>query len=111
MPSRTASRSRSASSRTTAATTSSLPSAPGSPTTAASRIPGPRFDPVLDLGGVDVEPAGDHQLLDPVDDGHEAVVVDDHDVAGAQPAVLEQHRGGLLGPVPVAGEHLRSADQ
>ena len=44
---------------------------------------------VLDLGRCDVEAAGDDELLDAVDDPHEAGVVDRDDVAGAEPAVDE----------------------
>ena len=66
---------------------------------------------VLHLRRVHVEPARDDQLLDPVDDGDEAVLGHLHHVAGPEPAAREQHGRGLLGPLPVAGEDLRAADQ
>ncbi|MBN9373998.1 MAG: (2Fe-2S)-binding protein, partial [Cellulomonas sp.] len=37
--------------------------------------------------------------------------LDPHDVAGPQPPVRQQLVRRLLGPVPVAGEHLRTADE
>ena len=49
----------------------------------------------LDLGRVDVLSAGDEHVLHPVDDVEVALVVDDRDVAGAQPAVGERRRGRL----------------
>ena len=55
----------------------------------------------LDLGRGDVEAARDDELLDPVDDAHEAAVVDRDDVAGAEPAVDEDLLG-LLGLAVVA---------
>ena len=48
---------------------------------------------LLDLGRVDVEPAGDDHVLEPVDDVQVAVVVQVADVAGVMPAVP----GGLGG--------------
>ena len=62
----------------------------------------------LDLGRRDVEAARDDELLDAVDDAHEAVLVDRDDVAGAEPAVDEDLLG-LFGLAVVAAEHLRAA--
>src|SRR5690606_41747883 len=59
----------------------------------------------LDLGGRDVEPAGDDELLDAVDDAHEARLVDGDHVPGAEPAVDEDCLG-LLGFAVVPGEDL-----
>src|SRR5450759_5970618 len=58
---------------------------------------------VLDLRGIDVETAGDDQLLDPVDNADEAVPVRDRDVTSSQPAAGQEHRSGLLRAVPVPG--------
>src|SRR3954469_22252611 len=52
----------------------------------------------LDLGRVHVLAAGDDHVLEPVLDEHEALVVDAAQVAGAEPAVRGDDRGGLLGP-------------
>ena len=60
----------------------------------------------LDLGGVDVLPAGDDHVLVAVTDEEEALVVDRTGVAGAVPAV-GQHLGGAFRLVPVAGHHVR----
>jgi len=64
----------------------------------------------LDLGGVDVEAAGDDHLLEAVDDREEASLVHGHDVTGAEPAVVEGG-GGLLRHTAVAVEHLRTAHE
>ena len=63
---------------------------------------------LLDLGGVDVEAAGDDHVLGPVDDEEEAVVVEVADVAGVVPAVRRRLGGGLRVLV-VAGHHQRAA--
>ena len=61
---------------TTAATTASPKSGWGTPKTADSATPGRASMTVLDLLRVDVEAAGDDQVLGPADDVHVAVVVD-----------------------------------
>ena len=48
------------------------------------------------------------QLLDPVDDVEDAVLVDGRDVAGVQVAVGVERRGGRLGVVEVAGHDVRA---
>jgi hypothetical protein len=63
---------------------------------------------VLDLAGENVEAAGDHHVLRPVDDVEEPVLVAWREVAGVQPAVAHRARG-LLRLVPVAGHHQRAA--
>ena len=77
---------------TTAAVTSSPPEARGRPTTAADTTSGWLQEHLLHLRRAHVEAAGDDDLLHPVDDRHEAVCRHRHDVAGAQPAALEQRR-------------------
>src|SRR3984957_7168058 len=57
---------------------------------------------LLDLGRVDVLPAGDDHVLDPVRDEQEAAVVHVPDVAAAQPARRGDRRRGVLRPVQVA---------
>src|SRR5581483_10869408 len=49
---------------------------------------------LLDLARIDVEAAPDDQLLLPVDDEEEAVLVDVAHVAGVEPAALERLGGG-----------------
>src|SRR5205823_3184794 len=51
-------------------------------------------DDLLDLLRVDVEAAGDDQILLPTRDGEVALLVDDAEVAGVQPAVAKG-LGGL----------------
>jgi hypothetical protein len=65
----------------------------------------------LDLRGRDVESAGDDEFLGSVHDGSEAVLVDGHDVAGAQPAAGQEGLRGLLRVVPIALEDLRALQQ
>src|SRR5690606_2687411 len=65
---------------------------------------------LLDLGGGDVLPAGDVDVLQPVDDPQVAVLVAGGDVPGGQPAV-PPHRGGGLRVAEVARECARPADQ
>ena len=62
---------------------------------------------LLDLGRVDVLPARDDHVLDPV--GYEQVpaVADVPDIAGAQPAVVGDRLGGVFRPVQVAHHSLR----
>ena len=73
------------------------------------RNPGERGETSSTSAGRDVEASRDDQLLDPVPDGHEVVVVHRDDVAGPEPAALQQRPLGLLRPVPVAGEDLGAA--
>ena len=63
----------------------------------------------LDLARVDVVPAADHQVLGPVDDEVEAVLVRVADVAGVQPAAGQRARCRLR-PVPVALHDVVPAD-
>src|SRR3954453_23601015 len=66
----------------------------------------------LDLPGINVEPAADDELLRAPGDLEAAVpVVDPAEVAGAEPAVAGQRLRRRLGPVPVAVEDLRAADE
>ncbi len=67
---------------------------------------------VLQLAGRDVLAAGrDDDVLHPVGDVEVAVVVDEADVAGVQPAVGVDRLGRLLGLVQVAHEDVRPAHQ
>jgi hypothetical protein len=65
----------------------------------------------LQLGRGDLETAHLDQLLEPVDDDHVAVAVDQAEVAAAQPAVRADHGRGGLGPVQLAGHHLGAPGQ
>src|SRR3954449_2358715 len=66
----------------------------------------------LDLARVDVEPAADDELLRAPGDLEAAVpVVDPAEVPGAEPAVVRERVGRRVGPVPVAVEDLRAADE
>src|SRR3954470_15496847 len=89
---------------------SSSESSEGTPMTAASKTSGwetrassisagAAFSPRRRVTSF-VAPADD--LLGPAEERQGAVGVLPHEVAGAQPAVLGQHRGGLLGHPPVA---------
>ena len=71
-------------------------------------MPGQRL---LDLGGVDVEAAGDVHVLEPVGDPQVARLVEHADVAGVQPAVRVDRLGGRRGVVEVAEHHVVAADQ
>src|SRR5215212_9297433 len=53
-------------------------------------------------------PENDHVLL-AVEDEHVAAFVGARDIAGMQPAIL-QGFGGLFGPLPVFGHHMRRTD-
>jgi PAS domain S-box-containing protein len=64
---------------------------------------------VLDFLGVDVLPAPDDQVLDPVDQGEVAVVVEPADIARVQPATA-QYLSGFLWPAQVAAHDIGSAD-
>ncbi len=65
---------------------------------------------VLDLTRRDVLTAGDHDVLRPVDDVDQTVIVDGGDVAGVQPAAVDRTGRGL-GVVQVAGAHLAARDE
>ena len=64
---------------------------------------------VLDLGRVGVEAAHDEHVLRPADDAQAAALVDHAEVAGAQPAVGGERRGGRLRVVEVASHHGRAS--
>ena len=68
-----------------------------------------RRQDVLDLAGVDVDPAGDDQVLLAVDDVHVALVVADDDVAAGEEAVVGRAGGGGLRVVVVAVHQVRRA--
>ena len=51
---------------------------------------------LLDVARVDVDAAGDDEVLLAVDDADVALVVDDHDVAAGEEAVVGGARGGGL---------------
>ena len=72
--------------------------------------PGEPADRRFDLTRVDVESAGEDELLLPVGHADEAVV-EDPDIARAEPAVLGEDPRGLLGRVEVAVEDLRSSNE
>src|SRR5215210_4427149 len=66
---------------------------------------------LLDLGGIDVEAAGDVHVLEPVGDGQVAFGVERADVAGVQPAVgVDRLRGGFI-VVEVAEHHVVATKQ
>src|SRR6476646_2765745 len=71
--------------------------------------PGMGVEGVFDLLRVDVLPAPDDQVLDPVDQGEVAAVVEPADVAGVQPSAA-QRLGRLLRPTEVAAPAVRPAD-
>ena len=66
---------------------------------------------LLDLRGVDVEPAADVHVFEPVGDLEVAALVEGPDVAGVQPPVGVDRRGGGLRVVEVADHHHVSARQ
>ncbi len=68
-----------------------------------------RQDP-FDLGRVDVLAAADDHVLDAVGDVDVAVGIHVAAIAGAQPAVLGDRRGGRLRLAPVAAHQLFAAD-
>ena len=96
--------------QTTTATTPSPKSACGTPITADSTTPGDRVDLVLDFLRVDVEAAGDDEVLAPADDVDIAVVVDLAEVAGDEVAVVAELGLRLFGHPPVALEDVRALD-
>ena len=64
----------------------------------------------LDLDGVDVLPAGDDHVLEPVLDEDETLVVDATDVTGAEPTIGGDRLRGRLRLVVVALHQLRCAE-
>ena len=60
--------------------------------------------------GIDIEAGDQHHVLFAVDDFHEALLVHDADVAGAEKAVGSHDFGGFVRALPVAGHHLRAAN-
>src|SRR5262249_13826947 len=73
-------------------------------------------DHAFDLLGIDVEPAGDDQVLGAADDREVAVGIEAADIAGAEEAVGAELAAGLLRVAPVAAEdvgpaHLDVADR
>ena len=71
--------------------------------------PRQRVDRLLDLLGIDVEPAGDDQILRPPDDGDVAVRLDPRHVAGDEEPVRPHLLRRLLRQPPVAREDVRPA--
>ena len=63
----------------------------------------------LHLLRIDVEPAGDHQILCAPDDGHIAVAVHEPQIAGDEEAVGTKLLRRLRGHLPIALEHVRPA--
>ena len=61
-------------------------------------------DHVLDFLRIDVEAAGDDQVLGAADDGDVAVGIAPAHVAGLEPAVGGEFLGGLFRHLPVADE-------
>src|SRR5690606_36382375 len=61
----------------------------------------------LDLLRIDVEAAGDDEVLGAADDMNVAALIDRRDVAGDEEAVLAEFRGCLLRLAPVAAEDVR----
>src|SRR5690606_27929003 len=70
-----------------------------------------RLKRLLDFGGRYVETAGDDELLEPIDDRHEAIGRNLSDIARSQPSVSEQHRCRVARAPPIAGEDLRPANE
>ena len=76
--------------------------------TLPARTPSTARDGPLDVLGEDVAAADDDHVLDPA--AQDQLAVEQvGEVAGAQPAVVEQ-RGGGVGAAVVAGRHRRAAD-
>src|SRR3546814_1154248 len=67
-------------------------------------------DDALDLGGRDVQAAGNDDVLHAVDEREIAVLVDASKITGVQPAVDQGFRGGIR-IVPIFLHHRRAADQ
>ena len=63
----------------------------------------------LHFGGVDVLPAGDDHVLDPIDDVDKAVVVRVANVAGVEPPFCVDRFGGGVGSIPVSGHDVGAA--
>ena len=64
----------------------------------------------FDLLRIDVEPAGDDQVLGAADDGNAARIIHDRHVAGDEEAVVAKLGRGLVGHAPIPPEHVRPAD-
>ena len=77
--------------------------------TLPARTPSSAADGALDVLGEHVAAADDDDVLDPAAQ-HELAVEQVGEVAGAQPAVAEQRRGGV-GALVVAGRDRRAAEQ
>ena len=92
---------------TTTAVTPSPKSACGRPITARFDHAGDGVDLALDLLRVDVEAAGDDEVLAAADDRDVAVVADQPEVAGDEEAVGAELGRGLLRHPPVALEDVR----
>ena len=67
-------------------------------------------DVSFDLLRIDVEPAGDDQVLGAADDGNAAGLVHNRHVPGDEKTVVAELGGGLVGHPPITLEHVRSAD-
>ena len=65
-----------------------------------------RIEHFLDLLRIDVEAAGDDQVLGAADDGHAALCVDGANIAGDEPAVCGEVLARLLRHAPVALEDI-----
>jgi hypothetical protein len=61
---------------------------------------------LLDLDRVHVLTAADDHVLDAIGQEQVALVIEIAAIAGAQPAVLGERRGCLLGAVEVSGHHV-----
>ena len=70
---------------------------------------GVHHDHFFDLVGVDVEARHQNQVLEPVDDADETLVVHQGDVAGAQEPVGGHHCSGFFRALPIAQHDLRAA--
>src|SRR5262249_30226120 len=67
-------------------------------------------DLALDFLRIDVEAAGDHEVLAAAEDMDVALVVDLAEVAGDEEAIGPEFRLGLLRHAPVALEYVRALD-
>ena len=62
---------------------------------------------ILDMAGEHLEPAHRNHVLQSIDDGNEAVLVDGRHISGAQEFPVE-HLGVRIGTLPIALHHLRT---
>src|SRR3954463_13388377 len=67
-------------------------------------------DLALDFLRIDVETAGDDEILAAAEDVDVALVVDLAEVAGDEKTVVAKFRLGLLRHAPVSPEHVRALD-